>query len=786
MGSTVRRFIWLLLIIPGTVLVTGNATGAGTPPGGTEWQAQWIGTAASAEQAPANAWYCYRKTVTLPENPTRVEARIAVDSKYWLWVNGDPVIYEGQLKRGPTPEDTYFDRVDLSGHLHRGVNTIAVLVWYFGKEGFSHKSSGQPGLVFQMDADNKTVLSDHSWKVIRDPAYESTGAPHPNYRLPESNIRYDARKSLGHWMDPGYDDSKWEQATEYGRPPAKPWHHLWERPTPQWKASDLRDYENAEALPSVSDGVTIVADLPYNAQVSPYLKIDAPAGLTIDMRTDDYYSGERASLRAEYVTKEGVQEYESYGWINGRQMYYAIPDGVKILALKYRETGYNTDFTGSFVCEDPFYNKLWTKAQRTLYITMRDTYMDCPDRERGQWWGDAVNELGESFYALDTRSHLLAKKGILELVHWQRPDSTIFSPVPAGNYDSELPLQMLNSVGKFGFWNYYFHTGDLATIEEAYPHVRKYLAVWKLQGNGLVQEREGGWQWVDWGDNKDLPVLYNAWYVLALQGAIRMAQVTGHTEDIAGYRETIATIKQNFNRTFWTGSAYRSPDYQGETDDRGNALAVLAGLADSTKYPAIQAVLKKEMHASPYMEKYVLESLFVMGQTQQALDRMRTRYTPMVKMGISTLPEGWTLNRTDTYNHAWTGGPLTLLSQYAAGVAPESPAYQTYHVLPQMGNLHIIRVTVPSVKGDIRVSLNRTENALAMQVVSPAQTTAVVGVPRDVFTDVQSIAAQDRTIWSRGKPGTMPEGISFLGQDDRYIRFQVAPGEWDFRATGTK
>ena len=27
--------------------------------------------------------------------------------------------------------------------------------------------------------------------------------------------------------------------------------------------------------------------------------------------------------------------------------------------------------------------------------------MDCPDRERAQWWGDAVNEIGEAFYVFD-------------------------------------------------------------------------------------------------------------------------------------------------------------------------------------------------------------------------------------------------------------------------------------------------------------------------------------------------------------------------------------------------
>jgi len=91
----------------------------------------------------SNQWICYRKTIHLAKAPTQAMARIAVDSKYWLWINGELVVFEGQLKRGPTPKDTYFDRVDLTKHLRKGDNTIAVLVWYFGKDGFSHKRSGK-------------------------------------------------------------------------------------------------------------------------------------------------------------------------------------------------------------------------------------------------------------------------------------------------------------------------------------------------------------------------------------------------------------------------------------------------------------------------------------------------------------------------------------------------------------------------------------------------------------------------------------------------------------------
>ena len=43
------------------------------------------------------------------------------------------VVFEGGLKRGPNPEDTYCDEVDLAPYLKKGKNQVAVLVWYFGK-----------------------------------------------------------------------------------------------------------------------------------------------------------------------------------------------------------------------------------------------------------------------------------------------------------------------------------------------------------------------------------------------------------------------------------------------------------------------------------------------------------------------------------------------------------------------------------------------------------------------------------------------------------------------------
>lgn len=149
--------------------------------GTTNWSAHWI----SPSGGRLNEWLCYRKTFSLPQQPASAVARIAVDSKYWLWVNGQMVVREGELKRGPTPGDTWYDAIDLAPYLQSGSNTIALLQWYFGKSGESHLSSGVPGLIFEMDAGDTTILSDTSWRMTTNSAFQlASVVPQPRLASP--------------------------------------------------------------------------------------------------------------------------------------------------------------------------------------------------------------------------------------------------------------------------------------------------------------------------------------------------------------------------------------------------------------------------------------------------------------------------------------------------------------------------------------------------------------------------------------------------------------------------
>jgi hypothetical protein len=745
---------------------------------------QWIW---QADNGPANTWSAFRKKVTLSSIPPSARALIAADSKYWLWVNGKQVVFEGALKRGPNTKDSFVDEVELAPYLSVGDNTIALLVWFFGKDGFSHHNSGKGGLFFEAHAGDTSILSDASWKVRLHAAYGPQTLTAPNYRLPESNVEYDARKDIGDWTAPTFDDTSWASATAKGVPPAAPWGRLWPRGMPLWRRSEIKEYVNQSSLPTSGTGAVIRARLPYNAQVTPYLRVNAAtAGAVIALQTDRTAEKGGASVRARYVTRVGEQEYESLGWMSGNEVQYTVPSGVQIVKLGYRESGYDADLSGTFSSSDDDLNTLWTKAQRTLYLNMRDTYFDCPTRERALWWGDAVIEIEQAFYALDRRADFLGRNAINTLIGWQRSDKTLSSPVP-GNYDTELPVQMLASIGVTGFWTYYLHTADLAAVTAAYPHVKSYLTLWGRSSNGLVVHRAGGWDWADWGTNIDVPVLDNAWYYLALDGAARMADLTGNAEDAAGYRAIMATLKAAFRKEFWNGTRLASPGHTGAPDDRGHGLAVVAGLLGAEEWPAIKAVLATSKYASPYMEKWILEAYFLMGDAAAGLGRMRSRYATMIDSPSTTLYEHWNPSE-GTLNHAWSGGPLTMMSAYVAGVLPTAPGYATYQVLPQLGGLSSVKASVPSVKGTIGVDITGAAEKFSLTLTSPPGTTATVGIPTALFAagaEGMQIAVNDAIVFSDGAfvPGVA--NVTFSGESAGYVKLSVTPGEWRVRASGS-
>lgn len=663
----------------------------------TNWAAHWIGPAGAS----TNLWLCYRKTFSLTDQPGSAVARIAVDSKYWLWVNGQMVVREGELKRAPNPTDTWYDQIDLAPFLQAGSNTIAVLQWYFGKSGFSHTNSGTAGFLFEMNADGTAVDSDTSWRMVTNAAFQlATVVPQPNYRLSESSLRYDMRLDLGDWTNADYNDSSWSTPTDRGPVGGLPWGKLWLRSLPFWQELPLQDFPSNTV--SGTNPAVWTCYLPVNEQFTPWLDVSNASGGQIITIVPDSVAV-TASPADEYVTTAGRQCFEFPNWISGNLVQITVPAGVTVYGLKFRPHLADTERDGSFDCDDPFFNSLWDKAANTLGVNMMDTWGE--SRERANWIGDTSLILGQAPYAYDPLVELISRKCLLELIHWQRANQTMFAPAPA-NY-KELPVQVLAAVGEYGVMRYYRNTGDAALLQQCYPAIKSYLLnVWQTNSLGLVIHRDGQWDWEDWGNNIDEPLLDNSWYLLALDAAAEMAPLVGQAGDTNSYLSRAQGIRNQYNVSFWTEYGYRSPTNTTFTDERGNAMAVLAGLSTPSQAALLRSVLITNQNCSPYMEKYVLEALFKLGYPDDALARMRSRYSAMVSNSVTTL---WELfPATGGFNHGWSTGPLGLLDEDVAGITPTAPGFATFDVRPALGTtLNDANVNVPSPYGMISISAAR-------------------------------------------------------------------------------
>ena len=1009
------------------VSASEDTTPVSTFDDGYELHANWIW--ADAEVYPEQ-WAAMRKTFTLDEVPEECFARISADTKYWLWINGELAIFEGQLKLGDSRYNWYYDKEDISDYLIEGENTIAVQVYYAGKISATTVNSGVPSFLFEAEIGDTLVCSDTTWKAILDPAYEDAGIEE-HRSLGDSSTRYNAEKemvdALGNvWTDKNYDDSSWAYAVnqddkirvnrikndEGGNnkiyyQDSDPRRQLVLRSIPQWSFYDLKTYTNDGAnstgtytyekytfaplslpaqyvleaeisvsasnnaaigicvcvkdydhfyMPQISlkrssnsfDGLafkshirnsgwkTSTTDLTntelgqsiykegsvdnrfdtkytvrievgekdiktylngtlvgtisdttlaregssigfrqdadeilnvyslkvtdtsgkeiYNADIdsyvagasvnefsqiyvensnsmsklaynsvaidsngdnyvtvrncrvgvnngeynsiykitnetnqqgTPYIKVRSKAGGELISIVSD--SWKDTSIRHQYITKAGEQIYEPLGWMNGYVFTFTIPESVEVLELGFRPSGYKTAATGSVTTDNDVLNKIYQEAYDTLYICMRDTYMDCPDRERSQWWGDTVSNMQQAAYAMDENAALLYAKTLKQVIGFVKQDGALPSKVANGRDDLELPMQSL--AGVHSFWQYYLYSGNRDILIEAYPYLLDYLDMWTVAVNGATSHRAGNWDWFDWGDHPDMSIIENCWYYIALDSVLKIANLEdsgASAEEIEFLTSRMERISKNFDAMYWdeNKNAYYGETDNGKPDDRANALAVYAGLADKSHYDAILDVLTSTYNASPYMEKYVLESMYLMDASAEAVARTIERYTPLANDGYPTLPEYWVIRAGGTNNHAWTGGPLSMLYMYNAGITPITPEFKTFRIRPQLGTLASVNAYTEQGCGKIEVVATKSADDFVLTVVVPdGAESAIVCVPRLEGVDTM-IKLGVATIYADGKVSeNLPSGIRYESEDVNYVNFTVEPGTYTFAAT---
>lgn len=690
----------------------------------SDWKAHWIWTQYSTE----DSYVVFRKKVTLKENPGTVKAYISAESKYFMWVNEELVTLDGCLKRGPTPYDAYYDEIDIQ-NLKQGDNIISILVAFNGRSGDGSinptlmDSEGdmisQAGLLFEMQAGDKLVKSDSTWKASRIAAYKnkiSAGKEYDSYAqssmLAERPVFYDARAEVGDYRKLDFDDSNWETPKSVAKAGNLPFGDLYKSPLKPIKFHEISDFSNANEYvgKTLTEDTTLALKLPTDIQFSWSIDLEAEAGKKLSFYTDSFkYNDGLQSFRDTYVTKAGNQTYENYPWRSGYTLFIDAPAGVKFNKLSYRMSEFNGELMEPLTSSDSNIDILWKKAQNTVRVCMRDSFMDCPDRERGPYMGDASNEVDSTLYCYDQGGLDMIKKSILACIGWVKNDNAIPSRAPSVK-PQEIPNQSLAFLTSA--YHYFEHSNDVETMTTYTKAAIEYLKLFEMQ-NGLPKYRPGSWTWNDWGSCIDNDLLQAGFYYYGLRLVKQLVSELKMSEDISFINERMTSMESKYHDAYYTDNGFKSAS-SNYIDDRANALLALSGLAKPADYDVIINVLNKTHEASPFCEKYVIEALCAMGRIDLAKERMLLRYDEMIKDSKDTLYEKFDI--TDgTFNHAWTSGPIYIINRYIVGLKPTKPGFEEY-ALSLTNLLDNFKCSNYTIKGNIDLEMTSNGGVKTLKI----------------------------------------------------------------------
>lgn len=686
-----------------------------------------------------NTMHCFAARFAVEQPPQSAVASIAAETVYRLFVNGKMIVCEGPAHRESKPGCGWYDEIELAPYLHAGENILAAQVWFWGNGGRNNVPLERGGFLFACPALN---LGSGDWLHAVQPALFTLTDDLTSYLYGGYDVGWDARKQLpADWITG--NTAGFEPAEVLGSAPCAPFGELFRSP--------LKPYAFSEILPYRSQSVTefaveagefnhelrrVECALPEAEQLYPFLRVRAAAGEKIGIVTDrrkvNGGPGDEAHVyrahRVEYITREGENEFECPDWLFGESVIYTLPKNAEILSLGYRRTANSAAAVGRFESNDALLNRLVGKAAKTLQVCMRGNYMDCPDRERGQWIGDVSGQIPQTFYALDRDADRLTRKAIRDFLSLRDGD-VLRGNVPGRNA-GELPSQSLNAVSELGMlMTYCFYSGDFSPIEAAYEPIKNYLALWQFNQDGEIVTRSGSWRWFDHKDGVDADVLEYAWLCSAIKAEMTFARLLGKKQDYISFSMSYDWLCRVADKKFWDGTGYKSG---AAYDDRAQAMAILSGIARGPQATRCARLLNDIEQATPYMEYYVLEALFAVGMDREAVLRMMRRYKPLAENENSTLWEDFSV--LGTRNHAWSGAPLTVACKHLAGISPLTPGFETVLIAPSEAAPDRMDCTLQTVRGELTVKIRRGAEGYAIDVKLPEGCTAVVGLPRSVIT----------------------------------------------------
>lgn len=461
-----------------------------------------------------------------------------------------------------------------------------------------------------------------------------------------------------------------------------------------------------------------------------------------------------------YICTSGMQRFQTFEKRAFRYMQIDVRNVVRPLALgpvSLVLSTYPVDYVGEFESDDVLLNRIWEVGRWTVQLTMEDAYVDCPWRERAQWWGDARVQALVNYYAFGDRA--LVKQGLRHIAQSQSEDGCTRGVYPAGWPGSVLPTFTMLWVISVN--EYREFTGDLATVGELFPAVQRAMDFFERfrSPHELLRDLPP-WLFVDWADvnTSGESAAVNALYHGALIAAACLAEAAGNAPAAAKFRDLASRTRAGMRSSFWDDqkSCFRdTEEKESSVSEQANCWAIEFGASpDGSAEKILEALTSRHeadvVMGTPYAGFSMLTALARAGLHDRALEYCRTRWGGMLARGATTWWEYW--EPKGSYCHGWSAGPTQFLSAEILGVRPGAPGWKVILIEPHPAGLARARGKVPTPHGPVSVEW-RTGDEFSMTVTVPVEARVSVPALKGGVVSAAGIDGRGKPVTDIGAPG---------------------------------
>ena len=745
------------------------------------WKAEWI--------APQNVnlkefgVYHFRKNFDLTKKPNQFIINVSGDNRYRLFVNGN------YIGAGPARGDLMhwnFETFDIAEYLQQGKNTIAAVVWNFGKYKPVAQISNKTGFILQGNSSVEELTNTNSsWKVIQNLAYKALPvdmAKLQTYIVVGCGEEVEGNNYPYGWEKNDFDDISWQtaQTLEAGFPTGAgsgaEWY-LVPRTIPQMEEiyqpiKEIRRFTNLKdeqvndkwlkgtgtfTIPA-NTKTTILLDQTFETVAYPVMTVSGGKASSIQFTyaealvNDKQEKGNRNEISGRKIigntdifrpNGSSKSTFQPLWFRTFRYIELAIETQSEPLVINSfygLKTGYPFIEKASFSSkDDKFMSDIWRVGWQTARLCGGENYFDCPYYEQLQYTGDTrIQSLISLYVSGDDR---LMRKALMDF-----DNSTISEGLTQSRYPSNT-TQIIPTFSLFWVsmtYDYWMHRKDDKFVQSLLPNVEKVLAWYekKLDPKKNVLGPINWWPFVDWakpwqwddvasiggvpaGATKGNSSIISFQYAYTLRQAAAIFETFGQ-KDKSIYYKTLADLISKSTYELCYDSA------KGEVSDTPDKKIfsqhanIFALLSNSVPKANEKAIMEKILND----DSLIQTTFYFKFYLTQALKKvgMGERYHSTLQPWRDMVNMGLTTfaekeEPTRSDCHAWSASPNYDFLATVCGIMPDAPGFEEVLIQPALGILDDAEGKMPHPKGEIKVSIKRKDKSgIIAEITLPENT----------------------------------------------------------------